>query len=236
MAKRKNITKRLVQAKEKTPFVPNVTVKPDTDDAPWDNDGLTIRQRAFVEALVGPAGGNATKAAEMAGYASDNRLALQVTASETLSKPMVQEAIARGLARKRMTPEWADERLYELASSSFRNFSELTPEGDMKVNWPQAFAHGAVGQISEVTEEILEASGSSKVIRRKLKMHPPHKALETIQKLTGRLKNEPQKIELTGPNGGPVPVKHEFDHARYREMFQRRTAGNGERTASENGN
>jgi hypothetical protein len=45
----------------------------DEGDAPWDEDWLTLKQRLFVKAFVGPAAGNATKAAEMAGYSDSNR-------------------------------------------------------------------------------------------------------------------------------------------------------------------
>jgi phage terminase small subunit len=188
VSKRKRTTTKQVQANEDKPFVaPQLDVKPETDEGEWDNDCLTIRQRQFVEALVGPAGGNATLAAEMAGYKSDNRITLAATACENLGKPYVQEAIARALARKRMTPEWTTERLFELASTSMRNFVHVGSDGEIVVDWKQAAAVGAIGQIGEVTEEILKTEGGAKTISRKFKLHNPAKALETILKLTGRL-------------------------------------------------
>jgi phage terminase small subunit len=185
---KKRITTKAVQETENLPLPP-VEIKPEVDDEAWDSDGLTVRQRAFVEALVGPAGGNATKAAEMAGYAAENRLTLAATASENLRKPYVQEALARALARRRMSPEWAQERLLELASASMRNFAHVE-NGDLVIDWDKAAAIGAIGQIGEVTEEVLKTEGTAKVIKRKFKLHNPKGALETILKLTGLLKDE----------------------------------------------
>jgi hypothetical protein len=69
------ITKKRVQATENlpAPVIPQVEVRPERDDEPWDEEGLTIRQRLFVDKLTGEAGGNATQAAELAGYSSENR-------------------------------------------------------------------------------------------------------------------------------------------------------------------
>lgn len=53
---------------------------------------LTERQRRFVEAYMGEAAGNGTKAAEIAGFSGDSN-ALGVYAHRLLMKPQVQEAI-----------------------------------------------------------------------------------------------------------------------------------------------
>lgn len=53
---------------------------------------LTTKQQAFVDAYTGPARGNATEAARMAGYKGNDKT-LQVTGSHNLSKRMVTEAI-----------------------------------------------------------------------------------------------------------------------------------------------
>lgn len=187
-----------------------VVTSPEIDESPWDNDGLTIRSRAFVEALVGPAGGNATKAAQMAGYRDDNLLSLQVTASRLLSNAMVGEAIARALARRRMTPEWAQDRLLELASASMRNFVDVDQNGNMAINWKKAVEVGAIGQIGEVREETIETGGQIKTIKRTFKLHNPAKAVETVLKLHGKLID---RRELTGKDGGPIEteLKKSFD-------------------------
>lgn len=56
-------------------------------------EGLTPKQRAFVEAYTGAAGGNGTQAARLAGY-KGNDATLSAVANENLRKPLVREAIA----------------------------------------------------------------------------------------------------------------------------------------------
>jgi phage terminase small subunit len=54
-----------------------------------ESDGLTYKQRRFVEAYLGEARGNGTRAAEIAGYAG-NRDTLKAMASENLAKPYIR--------------------------------------------------------------------------------------------------------------------------------------------------
>lgn len=56
--------------------------------------GLTVKQRLFVEAYTGPARGNATEAARIAGY-KGNDVTLAVVGSENLRKPQVCDAIQK---------------------------------------------------------------------------------------------------------------------------------------------
>lgn len=53
---------------------------------------LTTKQRLFVEAYCGPALGNATEAARLAGY-KGNDVTLSSVGSENLRKPQIAEAI-----------------------------------------------------------------------------------------------------------------------------------------------
>lgn len=63
-----------------------------------DPDGLTIKQRAFVQAYVGKANGNGFLAAKMAGY-SGNDATLKNYAYKLLQIPKVAAAL-RGFAAK----------------------------------------------------------------------------------------------------------------------------------------
>ena len=54
---------------------------------------LSERERRFVDAYMGEAAGNGTKAAELAGYKGTSKV-LQVQASRMLSKAMIRTAIA----------------------------------------------------------------------------------------------------------------------------------------------
>lgn len=188
----KRITTKAVQASEDKPYtLPKVDVKPDVDTDGFGNDGLTVRQRLFVDALIGPAGGNATKAAEMAGYASENRNALAVTACRLLGNAKVQEAIAHAHARLRDTPEWARASLVEIASASMANFLTVGEDGKPFIDWTRAAEMGAIGQVREYREEVAEIDGKPVVVnKRSFKLHDALKARETLLKLHGKLTDQ----------------------------------------------
>lgn len=61
-------------------------------DRPACSDTLTERQRRFVEAYMGQAGGNGTEAARLAGY-TGAPATLGAIASENLKKPKIRAAI-----------------------------------------------------------------------------------------------------------------------------------------------
>jgi hypothetical protein len=193
----KRTTVKQVQATENLPppTIPAVTVKPEVDEDAWGDDGLTVRQRLFVAAMVGAAGGNATKAAEMAGYKSDNRLSLRVTAAQNLSKPNVQRALAHAVAKKIDSPEWVRNSLVELSSSSMANFVEVKADGTTELDFVKALEAGALGQIREYREDVLKVGDSpASVIKRTVKIHDRRAALETLAKLDGKL---PETIHHT---------------------------------------
>lgn len=54
--------------------------------------GLTVKQRLFVEAYVGPAKGNAADAARRAGYKGDNAQLASI-GQENLTKPHIANAV-----------------------------------------------------------------------------------------------------------------------------------------------
>lgn len=186
--KGKRTTVKRVQSTEDLPPPPpigHVTRHPEPDDDPWDGSGLTIRQKRFVDALVGPAGGNATKAAEMAGYNAENRLTLRVTAAENLSKPNVQTAIAHALAAQRLSPEWAKRQLADMASASMANFLTVGDDGEAKLDFSKAAAMGALGQIKELKEEGIKTGNDTTIIKRTIKLHDRVSALGLLLKFHG---------------------------------------------------
>lgn len=191
------ITAKRVQATENKPVIPTVAVKPETDEGPFDADGLSVRQRAFIDAITGPAGGNASKAAEMAGYASENREALHATASRLLTYAKVQEGIAHALAKRRATPEWAKAALIDLASSSMANFVVVDEKGEATIDFAKAAEAGALGQIKEYHEELIRGGGEQEpaVIKRRIKIHDRTAALGMLLKLFGLLSD---KFEHSG--------------------------------------
>jgi len=192
--KRKNLTTRKVQATEKKPYVvPDVECKPEEDNDPCGDDGLTTKQRSFVSAITGPAIGNATKAAEMAGYASENRKSLWATASRTLSMVKVQEAISHAWARKRNNPEWTRNQIIESASISMSNFLTIGEDGDPITDFNKAAAMGAIGQIREIEQTVLDdgEGGRPKILKFKFKLHDRTAAQALLAKMQGLVNDSP---------------------------------------------
>lgn len=197
-------TTRKVQASENLPppvTLPAVAVKPEVDEDPWGDDQLTHKQRLFVIAYVGPAAGNATKAARMAGYRDDNTESLRVTACRTLTKANVQRAIARLVASKLGSAEWTRAGITEIANGNMAEFSEVDEKGKVIINMERAAEGGALGLIREVKEEVLETVGSALVMKRSFKLYDRLRALEILAKMNGQLKDS---LDLTS---GGKPLK-----------------------------
>lgn len=156
---------------------------------PIDSDGLSLRRRAFVEALIGPASGNATEAAQMAGYSPTNRRAAQVMGFNLLSNPIIQEAISHAFAKRRLTPEWAKQQLIDMAQSSMANFITIDADGKSRLDMAKAAANGALGQIKEYYEEP-DPKDPTKIISRKIKVHDRMSAISLLLKFHGLIKDE----------------------------------------------
>ena len=85
---------------------------------------MTLKQELFVEAYIGPANGNATKAAKIAGYKGNDHT-LEVIGAENLRKP---EIASRVRARVEQAAMSADEVLAELsaiARADWREFLQI---------------------------------------------------------------------------------------------------------------
>ena len=73
-------------------------------------NGLSLKQRKFVDAYLGEAAGNGTKAAQLAGYRGSTQT-LKAVASENLAKP----DIAREVEKRLKTVLSGEEVLQELS-------------------------------------------------------------------------------------------------------------------------
>lgn len=180
--------------KEKIPVIPYAIPSPEDDsEEDCDGDGLTMRRRAFVEAITGIAMGNATKAARIAGYASDNTASLQNTASRLLGIVGVSRAIARKLAERRMDPNTVRADIATLANSSMANFGKVV-DGKFVVDWNAAAAAGAIGEIREV--EMVEGADGTQIVR-KFKIYDRTRAAELLAKMNGQL-TEKHEVRVSG--------------------------------------
>ena len=81
---------------------------------------LSGRVRAFVDAYVGVAGGNATKAAQIAGYTHPH-----ARAHEVLKRPQVQKVISTLTAEKAMARDEVLKRLSDIARANVADFMGL---------------------------------------------------------------------------------------------------------------
>lgn len=161
-------------------------------DAPWDEHCLTIRQRAFIAALIGPAAGNATKAIGMAGLRPKGSYKTRSDAAvEMLNKPHIQAAIARALSQRFSGPEWTQSRLLELSRSSMANFLTIGKDGEPKLDMKKAIEAGAMGQLAQLS---YDQNGNPKI-----KIFDPISALTTLAKIQGMLRDngaEPERDVL----------------------------------------
>lgn len=236
----KRITTKAVQAAESDQppvTLPDVPAKPEQDDDPWDREGLTLKQRRFCEAYIGEAAGNATRAAQIAGYRDDNYFSLAGTAADNLKKPQVRGFIGRLLAAQQCTPEYLRNRLAELSKSSLNDCITIGDDGKLELDMEQAARLGALGQIKEVREDVIKGGEETSLVRRTVKLHDPTRAIELLLKMQGALV---ERHEVTGPAGGPVEhtVTHAFDADKFADLYRRRTnrdyAGAGPDPANDN--
>lgn len=169
-------------------------------------DGLNDKQRLFCAEYIVDL--NATAAARRAGYSE--RTAKQI-AQELLVKPeVVAKVQALMEERAQRTQVTADRVITEVARLGFADlrklFDPLSGELLPPAKWPDEIA-SAVASIE--VEELMGGTGPDRVQigwTKKVKLWDKGKALE----LLGRhLKLWVERTELSGPNGGPIPVKND---------------------------
>lgn len=94
---------------------------------------LTYKQRLFVEAYLGVAGGNASEAARIAGYCNPGQ-----AGHDTLKKHEIQAAIDARLADAAMPANEILARLSEIASGDLGFFLSIDNSGEWKVDLKRA--------------------------------------------------------------------------------------------------
>lgn len=157
-------------------------------------DGLTIRQRLFVEAITGKHLGNATRAAIAAGYSEK---AARQTAYDLLNRPHVARAVAHTLARRNQGEAFIINELTAIATTSFDQLLRVTPDGKIVFDWQQAVEWAALGAIKELSFD--PVTGEPRV-----KLHDRVRALEVLARIYGLMRDT---LTIAGPDGGPVQVQ-----------------------------
>lgn len=180
-------------------------------------EGLTVKEWKFVEAYLGPAFGDATQAAALAGYPDDNRYRLKAQGWALVNRPRVHSAIVMRMHEMFDDPSWTRNRLIQVAASSLANFLTLVPGEDGKpaaavVDLDKALQAGALGQLKKFDPE----SGA-------IETHNPVPALVALAKLQGLwvekgemkiLGNLEHKVEIRPMMGKLLADPKKFEEAK----------------------
>lgn len=196
---------------------------------------LTDKQRRFVEEYLVDL--NATQAAIRAGYSAKTA---QEQSSRLLSNVMVQQAIREAQeARSQRTEITADRVLQELAKIGFADIRKAirwgrtvaipVDYGDAVVNAMESTDHADNGAPVKVHTDIAliasdeidddTAAAISEIKQTKeglaIKFHPKLEALSKIGQHLGMFK---EKVEHSGPDGGPIETADVTDRERAKAL------------------
>lgn len=173
---------------------------------PSNPHNLTPKQFAFVAAYLGSCKGNATKAAIEAGYSPKTATA---TGHENLSKPKIQSAIAGWREEVKTTSlRELDGRLAKLEDLESRLWRVIDARAEQGKDGPAGADTGLLIVTTTVrvsvtgdTSETHEYAYDSAIVRDLSGVYAQ------ISKETGADK---LKLEVSGPNGGPVQVSSDL--------------------------
>ena len=166
---------------------------------------LTVKQAAFVGFYLGTAKGNATRAAELAGYSENTAAAIGF---ENLRKPKIAAAIGRrqaAIAEKlAITQERIARELELLGFSNKLDYLRISGRGEPFVDLSELSREQAAALSEATIEDYVEGRGDdARDVRRvKIKLSDKRHALTSLARLLGL--EEPKRTELTGKDGGPI--------------------------------
>lgn len=195
---RQRVSSKAIEKEDARAFVPTLNHKAEEETEGWGRDGLTLRQRKFVKAYIGPAAGNGTKAAELAGYNSNNSECLKVTASRLLTYANVQRALSRAMARHKGGKAWTLRGLVEIASTTMADFITVDAQGVQRVDFAKAQNGAAIGAIKKLR---LDPEGS--IVG--LELYDRKAALDSLAKIHGTLID---RLEHSGSVKQTVDLKN----------------------------
>lgn len=162
-------------------------------------DGLNPRQRAFVaEYLVDL---NGTQAAIRAGYSPATAGEI---AYEYLGKPRIAEAVERGkamrLSRVNMTADTVLEEMAALAVSSVEHYA-IDDHGN--VSLADGAPPNAMAAVKSIKKRVRHAKDGGVTYETELTLWDKPGTLKLMGKHAG-VRACLDKVEVTGPNGGPI--------------------------------
>jgi len=171
---------------------------------------LTPKQAAFVAAYIGPARGNATEAARLAGYRGNTKT-LGAIGDENLDKPGIKEAIAAyrekiersGIAHLQSRVDQYNERWFALRQI----VTERAQSSEM-----QSIPGGKTGWLVRTLKQI--GGGDNAMVVEEYTFDAAlHRELRELEKHAATdLGQWSEKREHSGPNGGPIEITTILDH------------------------
>lgn len=162
---------------------------------------LSHKQRLFVLHYCGGAHGNATEAADMAGYEGE-RTTLASIGCENLRKPKIRKAIDALLQSVVMSDLELIWRISEDAKANLGPALDLSNPDRPRVDLNKMEEAGLLHLVKEVeTTTIVKASSRGEdveVVKVKVKVVDPQAAKRDLARIKGLFK---ERVELTGKDG-----------------------------------
>lgn len=149
--------------------------------------GLNLRERKFVEAYLGEAAGNATRAARLAGY-SGSYSALGVAGFENLKKPKIREVIAQLLDQDELVAGRVERlRFMTRVMRGEERDQRLNALGELiEVRTPTHVRQRAAEKLAELAGDFREPDKADDGL-------PPDLSLEQLFDLAGIPRGEPEQ-------------------------------------------
>ncbi len=165
---------------------------------------FTGKQRAFIDHYLRTL--NGTEAARLAGY-TGNANALGVVAHQNLRKSKIKNEIDRRMRELTMSANEVIYRLHDHATASLESFVHFDGQGNFWVDLDKARDAGLLHLAKEIKQNktiYTDKDGNSETTyRTEIKIHDSQAALE---KLGRYYKLFVTRQEVTGADGGPVPI------------------------------
>lgn len=147
---------------------------------------LTYRQRLFVEAYLGEANGNGTRAAQMAGFGAPNVAA--VAAHRLLRNAKIAALIEQRVASAAMPANEVLARLSEYASADLGNYLSIHDDGTFQVNLSKARKSRrtrAIKKVKTKTRTVSTDRGDEVEVQAEIELHNPLFALDKLAQYHG---------------------------------------------------
>ena len=148
-------------------------------------EGLTLKERRFVEAYLGDAAGNATRAAKLAGY-NGNPVTLSAVGYGNLRKPQIREALTQLIEHDELIPSRIERlRLLSRVARGQATDQRFAPDGSIvELRVPTRDQVAAIKVLCEIAGDFREPAKMEDGL-------PPDLSVEELFDLAGIPRGEP---------------------------------------------